>query len=348
MTKPVIICMTPVKNEEWILERFLKCASLWADHIIVADDNSTDHSREIAKSFPKVILVENQSSSFGEATRQQLLINKAREIPGKRLLIALDADEFLPGNFIENLEWNAVLNAKEGTVIRFQLANIAPDFENYHLISTNHFPWAFMDDGSPHVGWSIHSPRIPIPEKGNYLDLNKIKILHYGYVDTQRYESKKRWYMCWETLQKKRSPISINRQYLINLSDYPAYKIPQEWLSSYEKQGIDMTSFSKIIIQKNLSSSTSMNFRMKEHYWWEKEIVTMMALHGSYAFTKIDIWYENWMEIAKEYGYTDLSLFKDRRSICDKLFLNYIRSTQAISKKWWIRLADKILSCLGY
>ena len=31
--RPKIICLTPVKNEEWILRRFLRLASLWADHI---------------------------------------------------------------------------------------------------------------------------------------------------------------------------------------------------------------------------------------------------------------------------------------------------------------------------
>ena len=35
-----IICLTPVKNEGWILERFLKCTSLWADYIIIADQSS--------------------------------------------------------------------------------------------------------------------------------------------------------------------------------------------------------------------------------------------------------------------------------------------------------------------
>ncbi len=45
--KPVLICLTPIRNEAWILERFLQCASLWADYIIIGDQNSDDGSREI-------------------------------------------------------------------------------------------------------------------------------------------------------------------------------------------------------------------------------------------------------------------------------------------------------------
>ena len=78
MLKPTVICLTPVKNEAWILERFLRCASLWADYIIIADQGSDDGSVEIATRFPKVILVENPSSIFNEPERQKLLLEAAR------------------------------------------------------------------------------------------------------------------------------------------------------------------------------------------------------------------------------------------------------------------------------
>src|SRR5437667_3161139 len=97
--RPTIICLTPVKNEAWILDRFLQCASLWADHIIVADQCSEDESREIVGRHPKVILIENPSPVYDEGARQKLLLEAARRIPGKRLLIALDADEMLTANW---------------------------------------------------------------------------------------------------------------------------------------------------------------------------------------------------------------------------------------------------------
>ena len=51
MEKPLLVVLTPVFNEAWILPAFLKATSLWADYIIIADQMSTDGSREIYKEF---------------------------------------------------------------------------------------------------------------------------------------------------------------------------------------------------------------------------------------------------------------------------------------------------------
>ena len=65
--------MTPVKNEAWILPLFLQSASIWADYIIIADQSSTDGSREIASRFPKVVLIENDSADLDEEYRNHIL-----------------------------------------------------------------------------------------------------------------------------------------------------------------------------------------------------------------------------------------------------------------------------------
>src|SRR5258706_14339916 len=97
-----VICLTPVKSEAWVLDMFLRCRSLWADHIIISDQQSEDESREIARRYPKVTLLENPTSEYSEVKRQQQLIAAARAIPcpGKRILIALDADEILTANVL--------------------------------------------------------------------------------------------------------------------------------------------------------------------------------------------------------------------------------------------------------
>src|ERR1700751_208255 len=120
MEKPLLICLTPIKDEAWILERFLKCTSVWADHIIIADQHSKDQSKEIARSFPKVTLIENNSETYNEPDRQQLLIREARKIAGPKILMTLDADEFLTANFLTSPEWETILRSTVGTVIRFQ------------------------------------------------------------------------------------------------------------------------------------------------------------------------------------------------------------------------------------
>ena len=154
VSKVSIVCLTPVKNEAWILDRFLQCASLWADHIIIADQQSNDGSREIASKYSKVILVNNPSPTFNEPERQKLLINEARKIPGSRLLITLDADEILTANFKDSPEWQTILQAPIGTVINFQWVNLCPDMKNC-WIPNRDFAWGFIDDNSEHLARKI-------------------------------------------------------------------------------------------------------------------------------------------------------------------------------------------------
>lgn len=147
-----VICMTPVKNEEWIMKRFLAAASLWADCIIVADQHSTDRTVQICQEFPKVQLISNPSESFNENGRQKLLIEEARKIPGKKLLVALDADEFLTGNFEVSPEWEEMVTAAPGTVFRMKWPCIAADFAHFWMTEGADNVFAMMDDGTPHEG----------------------------------------------------------------------------------------------------------------------------------------------------------------------------------------------------
>ena len=139
---PKLICLTPVRNEAWILRAFLESTSQWADHIIVVDQKSIDGSREILKKFEKVILIENDSSEYDESVRQKLLINEARKIEGKNILIALDADEMFGGGFQNTQDWQKILDSKPGDMFGFQWANITDDLSHY-FPSDFHFPWLF-------------------------------------------------------------------------------------------------------------------------------------------------------------------------------------------------------------
>lgn len=191
--KPKVICLTPVKNESWILEKFLMTTSLWADHIIIADQFSDDNSREIAKKFEKVILIKNPSIEFNEPERQKLLIEAARKIEGRKLLITLDADEFLTANYHNSTEWQFIMSAPPGTIIRFKWVNLKPGMMKYWSPDV-FFPWGFMDDGTEHMGSIIHSTRIPMPLNAMMIDLNEVRVLHYQYTDWERMASKHRWY----------------------------------------------------------------------------------------------------------------------------------------------------------
>ena len=139
-TKPLHIVMTPVRNEAWVLRAFLESTSRWADYIIIADQMSTDGSREMAIKYDKVILIDNPNPDFNEAERQSMLIDKAREIAAGRdcLLWGLDADEIIAANAFTTHDWQRILNSKPGEVFWFKWAEICPNQKDFWLSPNIH------------------------------------------------------------------------------------------------------------------------------------------------------------------------------------------------------------------
>ena len=300
--KPVVICLCPVRNEAWILDRFIRAAALWADHIIIADQGSTDGSREIALAHPKVRLIENPQKAWGEKERQELLLAAAREIPGPRLLLALDADEALSGNFTTSPEWSTLLNARPGTNIYMERGDLYPFCQD---IGVFHSPWlfGFMDDGRAHNGTFIHGPRVPCDPHGPALYLAEIKVLHYQYTDWARMKSKHRRYEVIESLHDpKRGAISIYRQYHHMDSRNPwRMPVPAAWFADYQAAGLDMTST-----------------RVDGLYETDKEVLRALEQHGARRFAKLAIWDVDWTAIARAHGWERPERFADPRSKLEK------------------------------
>jgi glycosyltransferase involved in cell wall biosynthesis len=329
--KVKIVCLTPIKNEAWILRRFLSCTSQWADKIILADQNSTDESLEIARSFPKVHIVSNRGGGYSEIDRQQLLVQEARRESGQKLLMALDADEILSGNFITSLEWRAIKDAAPGTAIFLRWANLSPEGDHYG--SSYPMQFGYMDDGAKHTGGVIHSTRLP-PPKGPELLVQGIRVLHFQYIDWERTQSKHRWYQCWEKINRPwLGPVNIFRIYnhLPITRASMIHKIPSDWLSYYETLGIDMRSI----------------FRNSLGFWWDKEVAAWFRELGPHTFRKQNIWYLNWCEHLKRSGIeVENGWPGDPRSITDKVILKLLQRTQHIKDRFHIRILDKVIQTI--
>lgn len=326
--KPTIICLTPVKNEAWILDRFLSAASLWADYIIIADQMSTDGSREIAKQYSKVILIDNNTEEFNEPERQKLLINEARKIKGPRLLITLDADEMFTPNILNSDEWQEVLNSKPGTVFKFQWANITPDLKQFWY--GQYFPWGYMDDGYEHNDTNkIHSGRVPIPENHPIKVIESIKVMHFQYTDWDRMLSKHRWYQCLEVINyPNKSVVDIYRQYhhmdVINKND--CFVIPTKWINDYKEIGINILHVNK-----------------DEKIWYDEQTLNLFKYFGTKKFSKIDIWDISWKKKSKLWGFETHLNYRNPQSIKIKMLIRWLRYSQnKLNKKFFRRLDRKI------
>lgn len=322
--KPLLICMTPVRNEAWVLHAFLKATSLWADYIIIADQMSIDGSREIALSYPKVILIENNNPDFNEADRQKLLIDKAREIKGDKILFGLDADELLAANFANTEDWQKILNSKPGDVFWFKWAEIRPDLKTYWESEKTYYPWVFHDDNiEPHGNYvrNMHSMRIPYPieEKQMYY-VNDFRVLHLAHISVERVNAKRRFYQFVDWTMNKRSVVKLSRTYM---------KQKNEPIFELESNQIDFTD--------QYGFSVFENIELKDNHFWFDDYIVEKVKYLPRQIYRLNIWN---VDFLKKYN------LKDNRGAFTKILHLYLFKTQKINQKKLVKLIDKILSFL--
>lgn len=299
---PKIVVITPVRNEAWILDRFLSVTSQFADQIIIADQNSTDDSLEICKRYSKVNLVRNESDSFNEADRQILLIQKARDlVPEHKILLALDADEILAANAIQTCGWQTMLKAKPGTVLYFEKPDLFGS-PSKAIRYENPWPLGYVDDGAEHNPKKIHSIRIPQPDHSPRLYIHDVKILHYGLTRLDAQNSKRRFYVVIEKILKNKNLFLRRSQYLPNFNYIQLGKLdksPKEWFRAWEEIGIDMFS---------IYHST--------YYWQDLEVLKYFNQYGASKFWFENIWDCDWeacLAYANSLNIDDVSKLSVRR-----------------------------------
>ena len=325
------ICLTPTKNEAWIIRPFLAAALTWADRVIVADQGSTDGTLEHLRAIPCVDTVINESPVYDEAQRQKLLLSAARRLPGKRVLIGLDADEAVSANFADSPVWARLSGISPGTILRFRWANILPGFKEA-WVPKAYSAFGYVDDDCEFTGWRIHSPRVPQPPNAPVLDIDDVVVLHFQYVIWERMLRKQRWYQALEAIEHRKGPLEIFRQYNHMFGGWSPDEIQPvrpEWLSGYERAAIDFRSL-----------------RLEPITWWDREVVQMLMRHGPARLRKIAIWDSDWTAIAAQLGIA--ANLSDPRSALDKVIHHVLKLSQGRRETLLVRLFEKSIRALGW
>lgn len=325
---PLNIVMTPVRNEAWVLRAFLETTSLWADYIIIVDQMSTDGSREIAKEYPKVILIDNKNLDFNEAERQAMLVTKAREVAAGRdtLLWGLDADEILSANFRGTTDWQRILYSVPGDVFWFKWAEICPNQKEYWLSPTTYYPWLFHDDGKePHGNYvrNMHSMRIPYPieEKQMYY-VDDFRVLHLAYLNQHRVASKRRFYQFVDWELNHRHPVTLFRSYTQTKKEEQVLSLPDDFLYHKERFGFDLLE----LVDTEVS-----------HCYMDEYVVERLLRHSWKELRKLCIWDEEFLLAYK---------LDDPRCRIDKCVHSYFNKTALKKDSFVVRLVDKVLKKL--
>jgi len=329
----VRICVTPTRNEAWIIRHFLAASKAWADQIVVADHRSTDGTLQQLQNIPGVDVVINECPGFDEPHRKRILLERARTYGGKRILMFLDADEAFSANSFKSKEWERISEAKPGTILRFRWVNILPGFKEA-WIPPGYSALGFVDDGSDFSGWlPIHGPRVPEPPGAAVIDLEEIVVLHFQFVLWERMLSKHRWYQVLEHIEHQKEPLQTFRQYhhmYGNWDKSEIHPLKPEWLEGYNRAGIDF------------------RFLQSEPVtWWDREIVQMLVEHGPHRFRRIAIWDKYWNAVADRIGMDGVNL-SDPRSPWEKAVHRLLKATQKNRANLGVRGVERILRLSGW
>jgi len=276
------ILVMPVKNEGWILRQTLTCASLWFDHIIIADQGSTDDTASICREFPRVILIDNPLPAYDEGPRRQLLLDAARQFDGNNLIFALDADEVLSADALDNPEFNKDLGSLlPGQSLSLPWIQLWGDAEHYNTA----YPWgnsrgafAYCDDRKLSFGdGRILCSRSPEASLKSNVSTDNARVLHFQFVDTPRMMSKQAYYRIFERLELKKSVPSINWKYYVTKDRADIKPVPENWIAAYKGRGISLNSYGH-----------------EDVTWQDVQVLKTLGKTGADALRWLDIWDIDW------------------------------------------------------
>ncbi len=274
------IVLLPVKNESWILRQSLKNFSSFADHIIVADQGSTDGSRDIYKEFPKVTVIENTSVGHSNSVRWLLLDYMRKTYINdneQKLVLCIDADEMLSKKTVEAME--EIAKNKDET-LSFQLPWIQlwKDAQHYRkdgVWENNYKTIGFIDNESLDYNRELtindHAPRIPATSE--IIKLPEQPLLHFQYVAWEASQTKQAWYKASEKIEGKKSSQYINNKYKASGSSGAViFETPHEWL-------------------KMIPEAIEVVDPGKPSEWHLEQILSWFKSYGILFFEELDIWH---------------------------------------------------------
>lgn len=319
----------PTRNDAWIIETVLKAADLFADQIIVADENSTDATPEICKKFPKVKLVSFEPKKFNESYRRTVLLEAVRQWDGQNLVFGLDSDEILTAQILNpNIRQDLISKLKPGMSAKLQWIMLWKNASQYRYDATiewskNYKEFVYWDDRRmAFEDVRMHSSRVPEAAAKQSIIFEDIKVLHYNFAEWERCMAKHRYYLALEkTMGSTRHPYLLDRRYHWfekKPSGGPIIKnLPADWTAGYMKRGVDIT-----------------NFKFEPFYWYEAEVLKFFKRFGEKAFKHYNIWDIDWEQKRRQ------GLAAGERGL----------SANAISnpQPWYDRFYYKTLAPLSY
>lgn len=319
-----IVVLTPVRNEAWILDSFLRACCVFADHVLIADQGSIDGSVARINGIPGVEVIQNTEMRYNEAERIQLLIGEARKQFGKDLiLVALDADEIFINTEQSLREWERIRQLPSGTVLRFSKPDVLD--EGGLALADMGCVWklGYVDDGAEHQPQEIHAQRVPAPTGAPIYDATDIKFIHVNLIRKNAHRAKRRMYCVIENLRDThplyRRLLSYSR-WVDFSKGVQTKRIPDEWHLGLSDVGLSLHG-----IQET------------GPFWQDYEVLQKFNEFGTARFYLDDIWDVDWNEVAqacRDYGWTEVKPYYRQPA----LLTNIIRDSLVVFLRLVVRV----------
>ena len=232
-----IIGITPIKNESPFIDSFASTLTKVCDKIIVLDDGSTDDTVNLLKNYDKIEVI-NASDNNGWGSKRNTLFNLARDY-GATHMVALDADETLTANAVENFDiiTSAIKPGQRCTLHWLPMWKSLYDYRDDNSVWSNSYKdFVICDDGvMNYSGNWIHEPRLPIVTPTKQISSDIGAVFHFQFSSWDAFQIKQSWYRCLERVKNPNKSVSeINHNYSITLDDNNVVttKAPDEWYSN--------------------------------------------------------------------------------------------------------------------
>ncbi len=283
-----IIALLPFKNEELFLREYIHTIQKITNHIIAHDNGSTDNGAQMLKDAGATVIPRSSALThdFQEYEIRKLLLEHGRKAGGTHF-ICLDADEVFSDAFFPHAK-ELILSLTPGQSLWMDWVTLYGSSSQeridgvYKKVNKN---FIICDDvGLEFAYVFLGVSRTP----GDVLNRKVIErkdgsVIHYQFLNTQRSNMKRIWYMCYEHIQKRRTPVRINTTYDIQKDNN---NVPTKTISPE-------TAYTII--------DTSITTYDQDSDWRFLAIIEWFSTYGIEFFEPLDIWdIEHFKNLFKE------------------------------------------------
>lgn len=206
-----------VKNEEILLRNILP---IWKEYpiekFVFLNDRSTDNTVDVIKHFlaERAHIIDRETDQFHEAKNRSAMLEWSRNKAD--FVIAIDADELLTSNFLEN--WNSIFEYSKHYDLKLFWFNVVNSINkvrndpayvnNFRTFILNTKTCSSFDLS----GERYHTPRTPVAGL-QPIATKDVGVIHLQALNVKHYALKQLWYKHYEYVNYGYDENFINSKY---------------------------------------------------------------------------------------------------------------------------------------